>query len=278
MSSGVSLNVVNCEGQTPLMLATAGGHPATVAILLQRGADIHARDRQGVTALHMAARGGHASIMLLLLRHDAACLDAVDAKGFTAHHHAAAGNGRPLCVQILLLAGLQTNFRDSDGRTAADVALVHGRHVSRHLLLNASEPEPSDLPTSPRGPRSRSPLSPRGGSAMARPTTIPVTMDESVLTAALAGKRDPMHYAAATGSVTLIRMLVEWGYPICELDHRGKTPLRCALDCGNLSVSFGSHGPNCDDWLPLCLTLRPTPGIGRALDSPRQVRVTCRFA
>ena len=53
------------------MLAAFRGNTAAVINLLERGADVNARDVDGDTALMFAAHGGHALVVALLLQYGA---------------------------------------------------------------------------------------------------------------------------------------------------------------------------------------------------------------
>jgi len=61
----------NVKGRTPLMLAAFRGDTAVVLNLLERGADVNARDKDGDTALMFAAFKGHGLIVALLLQYGA---------------------------------------------------------------------------------------------------------------------------------------------------------------------------------------------------------------
>jgi ankyrin repeat protein len=52
---------------TPLYHASKNGHADTVRILLNRGADVNAKEHNGDTALHGAASAGHIDVVRLLL-------------------------------------------------------------------------------------------------------------------------------------------------------------------------------------------------------------------
>lgn len=56
------------EGRTPLHLAAAGGHAATVELLLHNNADPNVRDAAGRTPLGAAEAAGHAAVAELLRR------------------------------------------------------------------------------------------------------------------------------------------------------------------------------------------------------------------
>ena len=61
----------NVKGRTPLMLAAFRGDAAGVLNLLERGADVNARDADGDTALMFAAFRGHGLAVALLLQYGA---------------------------------------------------------------------------------------------------------------------------------------------------------------------------------------------------------------
>ena len=80
----------NVKGRTPLMLAAFRGDAAGVINLLERGADVNARDWDGDTALMFAAYRGHALIVALLLQYGAN-VHARARNGWTARRAAQSG-------------------------------------------------------------------------------------------------------------------------------------------------------------------------------------------
>jgi len=72
LDKGAEVNARNAHGWTPLHVAAAGGDPAVIALLLQHGADVHAQSHIGTTALDNATtRGGRKAVIDLLLAHGA---------------------------------------------------------------------------------------------------------------------------------------------------------------------------------------------------------------
>ena len=55
------------DGITPLMFASSSGRNNFVSILMDGGADVHAKDEEECTALHFAAKNGHDDVCHNLL-------------------------------------------------------------------------------------------------------------------------------------------------------------------------------------------------------------------
>ena len=66
-----NLHARDVDGSTALHVACEEGHTAVVEILLRRGTDVHARNNYGDTALHTSAHHGQVVTTLLLLANGA---------------------------------------------------------------------------------------------------------------------------------------------------------------------------------------------------------------
>lgn len=90
-------------GATPLILAMHEGHMETVRLLLDKGADVNARDAAQFTAMERAAFDGHLGRVEFLLEHGASAVG--DSRALTW----AARQGMTNVVQMLLDAGADPN-------------------------------------------------------------------------------------------------------------------------------------------------------------------------
>ena len=102
--------------------------PSAIALLLEAGADVHARAENGggATPLHYVARSGFDSAaQVQLLLEAGADVDARDRDGSTPLHYAAEYNSSPAVFTALLVAGADVNARDDDGRTPVFHAAVN---------------------------------------------------------------------------------------------------------------------------------------------------------
>lgn len=202
-------NGASAEGAT-VICAHWGLSPSTVGLLLERGADIEAKDmRWNKPALTWTAELGSLAILKVLFQHGA------DVHHKDAHASAllyASGNARTDVVKLLLDAGADPNLQCHQGKTSLTrVASGEGRYFLAGRWWN---PTPAD-----------------------RKDTAVLLLDAGcdVSLKDVHGKF-AVHYAASYGYLGALETIVERGGDPEVLDEEGKTPLDRAQESGSLDV------------------------------------------
>ena len=120
LSSGVSPNVRDGDGFTPLMAAVVNDRISAARLLLDRGAEINARARGGLTALMLAIINERPAAVTLLLDRGAD-VNAQSGAGWTALTFAA-WKGDAAVVHALMSHGARPNVVDKQGWSPLDYA------------------------------------------------------------------------------------------------------------------------------------------------------------
>ena len=138
LDSGVSVNIANHLGYTPLMSAARSYRVEVVSFLLDAGAEPRHTTNDGYTALHTAV-GETPSLpekqrdCVRLLVQAGAPLDAKTESGHSALV-LAAWFGCDLSVEELLAKGADSNAIDANGRNAEQLARERGHAVAADLV------------------------------------------------------------------------------------------------------------------------------------------------
>jgi len=120
LDAGISPNIQDGRGWTPLMLAARDDRQELASLLLAHGAQVNAKNKTGATALIIAAMNNR-SAMTELLIDKGARLEEHNAQGWTALMYAAwKGHGR--VVSILLNKGARIHATDHKGWTPLQYA------------------------------------------------------------------------------------------------------------------------------------------------------------
>jgi ankyrin repeat protein len=118
LRNGARVNATNDLGQQPLHLARGEG---IAKLLVAKGADLGARDRQGETPLAtIAGHGGFDVVEQMVIL--GADINAKDSLGRTPLHHAVLECQRGAAA-ALMARGANVNARDNDGQTPLSEAL-----------------------------------------------------------------------------------------------------------------------------------------------------------
>ena len=273
IQKGISVDDANASGETPLFMAVKNGNPSAINTLLENRANLNARDKQGNTSLHAAVRwntkesaallissgidinahslnGGtalHEAVLLgmteieTLLIKEGADLEARDADGSTPFMEAVRAGLLP-SAEKLAAGGADTSTRNSRGDTPLHAAVSTERYDLVNMLLN------SGASIHARNTRNRTPfqislnMSDRMVSALLSPQRInnPDDMGNSPLHVALQEKASP----------EIIRVIINRGARINAVDSSGKSPLRAAVDSGQLETAKILADAGADPFLP----------------------------
>lgn len=134
-------------GHTPLLIAARDGLAGAVQALLDAGADPTLVDHFMLAhPAHKAAYMGHDAVVAALIRHERFA-EIADAQGpfngYTALHDAV-WHGHLEAARLLLKAGVRSDLRGHDGRSAADLARDHGYGEILELLKDGGEARLAD--------------------------------------------------------------------------------------------------------------------------------------
>jgi ankyrin repeat protein len=174
----------------------------SVALLLEKGAEVNSRDRQGNTALHYAAEIARRDVVETIIA-SGADVSLQNTNGLTPLHMAARGaicsyrrpgypTDRAGTVRALLAGGAETAVENEFGETVLDLALQKGRKDIVKVLVSAG---------AKLGPRSRY-------------------------------SRMSIHAAVSTGKEEIVEALIASGADVNTQDAEGRTPLEAAWYMG----------------------------------------------
>jgi hypothetical protein len=113
-------------GGTCLMQAAANGHLDICRLLIDKGAQMEAKDRYGSTALHYAAGRGQLEIVRLLCDRGAD-VEARNNYGWRPLYEATFSGNISVVKELIEVRNAEINARDKDGRTARWCAIQEGK-------------------------------------------------------------------------------------------------------------------------------------------------------
>ena len=112
---GLTIDVRDADGNTPLHAAAAGSQAAVLKSLINNSADPSLRNNKGRTLLHVL-RDGQEHLVRPLLAHGLG-IDVRDGTGNTPLHTAAAG-GQADVLRLLVMNSADPSLRNNRGRDA----------------------------------------------------------------------------------------------------------------------------------------------------------------
>ena len=210
--------------RNPLLAAAAEGHAGVVRLLLEAGANIEWQsDDEDMTALSYAVCEGHPQVVRILL-------DSAADPNHATPLHIALESERSECVRLLLESRASTDTKNNLGHGPLHLAVEEGGAEDVRLLLSFRAD--TEVQSQHRDHENWTPLH-----FVAR-HNHPIALDQARLL--LDSKADmealtngtafrPLHLAAQTGSLEVVRLLVDSGAEKAAVDHLGRTPWKLAI-------------------------------------------------
>ncbi|XP_061385224.1 poly [ADP-ribose] polymerase tankyrase [Danaus plexippus] len=213
--------LVNCRDvdgrhSTPLHFAAGYNRLPLAQLLLQRGADVHAKDKGGLVPLHNACSYGHYEVTELLVSAGAG-VNAADLWRFTPLHEAAA-KGKADIVRLLLKHGADPTRRNRDGLTPLQ-------------LVRPGDGETADAL---RGDAALLDAAKRGDLARAKKLITPQNVN---CRDAHGRNSTPLHLAAGYNNLEVAEALLEAGAAVSARDKGGLVPLHNAASYGHVELA-----------------------------------------
>ena len=140
LEKGADVNALFYIGNTALIRASMDGHTETVTMLLDAGADVNVKNNGGATALIWASQKGHTEIVAMLLD-EGADMNVMDVDGRTALI-SASEYGHTKIVKMLLDEGADMNEKDMWGDTPLIKAIENGHTEIVAMLKVAMKSKP----------------------------------------------------------------------------------------------------------------------------------------
>ena len=136
IEKGADATAEDKDKKTPLHFAAANGHLEVVRLLIEKGADATAEDEDKKTPMHLAAFNGHVEVVRLLIEKGA---DATaEDKDKKIPLHLAAENGHLEVVRLLIEKGADATAEDKDKKTPVHLAAFNGHLDIVRLLIEKS--------------------------------------------------------------------------------------------------------------------------------------------
>ncbi|KAK3236837.1 hypothetical protein CYMTET_53048, partial [Cymbomonas tetramitiformis] len=216
--SAVPVDSADVEGDSALHKAAENGHLEVVTLLLEIGADVHARNKVEFTPLIRAAMCGHADVVEQLMLGSDSELEARDKMGFTALIRAAAA-GHEEVLRVLLKysspRGADIAATTKNGSTALHRAAESGHASAVQQLLEAG------APTEAVNDDTDTPL--HRAAVNGHEAVVKLLLETGAdVHAVNKHNHCAMHRAAMNGHTAVVRQLLEAGSQITAADQDGK--------------------------------------------------------
>lgn len=137
IEKGADVNAKDSNGSTALIMAAEKGHKEVIALLIEQGADVNVRGKYGWPALFVAARKDHKEVIALLIE-KGADINVRDDDGWTALLLAAANNCSE-AVAFLIEQGADVNACVTNYKLNALMYFLHNKKIMTLLIEKGTD-------------------------------------------------------------------------------------------------------------------------------------------
>ncbi|KAM6513853.1 hypothetical protein FALCPG4_015060 [Fusarium falciforme] len=249
LEKGADITAVDKNGLTPLIAASAAGHMEVVKLLLEKGVDVRVANNDGWTPLIVALAAGYMEVVKLLLEKGADVM-AVDKNGQTSLIMAS-GIGHMEVVKLLLEKGADIRAINKNGWTPLIAASNQG-HIDVVKLLLEKGADVTAVDNDGLTPLI-------AASAAGHMEVVKLLLERGVdVTVANNDGWTPLIIASAAGHMEVVKLLLEKGADITVAKNDGWTPLIIASAAGHMEMvklllekGADIRVANNDGWTPL---------------------------
>jgi ankyrin repeat protein len=239
---GADVNAKNKWGKTPLHDAVGGGNVSlsTVKLLVEKGADVNAKSNSGETALYCYGAARNLEVARFLIE-KGADVNAERFDGQTPLHVAVGNMGSIDVVKLLIEKGANVNARDS-GRTPLHIVAKEGKTDIAKLLIE------------------------KGADVNAKDAKDTQFNTDNT----------PLHEAAEAGKTEIVKLLIEKGADLNVINKNGETPLASAEKTGKSDMAeiLRAQGAGARSREALDLLLKEmSTSNGVSFDKPKREKI-----
>ncbi|KAL3935955.1 MAG: hypothetical protein SGBAC_008624 [Bacillariaceae sp.] len=205
---------------SPSRLACGCAHFGIFKVLVERGADVHAKDVQGSTSLHQVCEAGQLEMAKWLVVDSGADVHAIDDRGSTALHLACGCCRLEIVNRLVVENGADVHAKDNEGWTSLHVVCRTG-HMER-TVVNAKR---NDDETQLHHACYKGRLEVAKWVVLEKGAGVNVKYNHGWT---------PLHEASNNGHVKVVRWLLENGSDVhCKTEHDRK-PVQIAWEEGHM--------------------------------------------
>ena len=266
-----SVKARDLAGSTPLHHAAGFGALATVKLLLEKGADVNAKNRRGSTPLYWAIHD-EAKVRLLLNR--GAAINVKQADGRTPLYQAASIASGNSILRLLLDKGADSTLATSTGQTPLMAAATRGDVEAMRLLIG------KNADVNARNGAGATAL--MGAAVNGNPRAVQLLLEKGAdPNVANKRKETALANASTAGVEETVKLLLDRGADVNARDDRGYSPLMYAAGSDTMPAGIvrlllaKGADPDCigeDETARMLAAKRGDTEVARLLGVPEEER------